>query len=591
VILSAAIAGSCGLVSVLQGIFFAFQGPLTVYNLVAICLSVASLFVSWKSLVNFSLAFLTLAVILWCAQLGIFVVNLVGAEPPLDFRLLQVAIALSHAATVMAILFSGVRILTPLHAFMVSFSVAMGFFLGEIAEEMASLFSERPDESATVEWSGNVPSHPLLGQYYAPYSVVKTYYPGNPRGYFEEEDPRESRWRLVVDQDNRASLMFPRENPDMVRIAITKATSETPWHIQLNQKRFSLKSNHRYAMVFQARADARRRVGVAVSKAYAPWNDLGLHTEVELTPQWQSFGIDFMATMDDDNARVHFDVGGSKISVDLASVSLRSLPDGRTIEPTVPKRYVVSYRFNALGCRGRDYSVPRPRSVVRILLLGDSYTLGVGVNEEDTFARQLEILLNQLASQRSSGNYEVINCGVSGYGTREERLFYETLAPMYEPDVVLLVMVHNDNRSWVDDVKMGYAKRRPDKLEQLSVVWSRIQDYRYEPPFPDYSGSLEEIIKLSRSVRNRGARLAVVIFRNNPMARERDNALVKTIKEGLRDTDVSVLDFRELDEDPSERDFFVYRENMLDLHPNETAHQIASRAMLRFLAQQRVVNF
>jgi hypothetical protein len=46
----------------------------------------------------------------------------------------------------------------------------------------------------------------------------------------------------------------------------------------------------------------------------------------------QSYQKDFITTVDDDNARIHFDVGGSDIPVELAAVSLRSLPDCESIE-------------------------------------------------------------------------------------------------------------------------------------------------------------------------------------------------------------------------------------------------------------------
>lgn len=68
------------------------------------------------------------------------------------------------------------------------------------------------------------------------------------------------------------------------------------------------------------------------AKIYTLWDDLGLCRNIDLTPEWQSFEMDFVATADEDNARLHFDVGGSEISVELSSLRLHILSDSLTIE-------------------------------------------------------------------------------------------------------------------------------------------------------------------------------------------------------------------------------------------------------------------
>lgn len=275
-----------------------------------------------------------------------------------------------------------------------------------------------------------------------------------------------------------------------------------------------------------------------------------------------------------------FRVGESDVPVELADIKLSSLPDGAPIEPHLRKSYYVSYRFNELGCRGRDYPIPRRNSTYRILLLGDSVTLGAGVYEEDTFAHQLERLLNEQVETQSSGNiYEVINRGVSGYATREERLFYELFASRYEPDIVLLVMVGNDDISWTDKVKIGYVKRRPGKLEHLLSSWHRIQKHRYKLPFPDFSGNLEEIIQLRNNVQEQGARLAVVIF-NHRVGKDWTQ-LINTVTKGLQGTDIPLLVLGDAFRKYSHEDLVVHER--LDNHPNEIAHGIAAQQIKGFL--------
>lgn len=104
-------------------------------------------------------------------------------------------------------------------------------------------------------------------------------------------------------------------------------------------------------------------------------------------------------------------------------------------------------RLNSLGLRGRDIAIHKSAGVRRILVLGDSYVFGVGVNEESVFSSRLEALLNAGAP----GRYEVVNLGVSGYSTDQEYLLYQELGASLQPDLVLLVGCDNDFDGNLDD--------------------------------------------------------------------------------------------------------------------------------------------
>ena len=114
-----------------------------------------------------------------------------------------------------------------------------------------------------------------------------------------------------------------------------------------------------------------------------------------------------------------------KVSLSGASSTHRDWEKTQSIEPDLPDKYYVEYQFNELGCRGRDYLIPRPKGGKRLLVLGDSYALGVVVHEADTLAKQLEQILNQERFGIISRTpFEVINCGVHGCVTRAAKIFY-----------------------------------------------------------------------------------------------------------------------------------------------------------------------
>ena len=84
-------------------------------------------------------------------------------------------------------------------------------------------------------------------------------------------------------------------------------------------------------------------------------------------------------------------------------------------------------RINDKGLRGRDYPYERVAGRRRILVLGDSFVFGYGVEQEEIFTTVLEGLLPAT---------EVINAGVSGYGTDQDLLADPEVAgiePLFVP--------------------------------------------------------------------------------------------------------------------------------------------------------------
>jgi lysophospholipase L1-like esterase len=91
-------------------------------------------------------------------------------------------------------------------------------------------------------------------------------------------------------------------------------------------------------------------------------------------------------------------------------------------------------RINENGLRDRRHSYERQNDIERILVLGDSFAWGYGVEESERFSQLLEEGLGA----------EVINAGVSGYSTDQELLWYRNEGIKYEPDLVILVFAGND---------------------------------------------------------------------------------------------------------------------------------------------------
>ncbi len=105
---------------------------------------------------------------------------------------------------------------------------------------------------------------------------------------------------------------------------------------------------------------------------------------------------------------------------------------------------VTHFHTNSLGFRDSEIHIPKPENVFRTLVLGDSMTFGIGVEEEEAFTEVIEKMLNDNA-KAGDVRYEVINAGVPGYSTAQELLQYRLYGQQLNPDLVILAfLVTND---------------------------------------------------------------------------------------------------------------------------------------------------
>jgi hypothetical protein len=134
---------------------------------------------------------------------------------------------------------------------------------------------------------------------------------------------------------------------------------------------------------------------------------------------------------------------------------------------------------NSRGFRNaRDIPYEKPVGTFRVLSLGDSHAQGNEVRQEQTFSAVLERALS--GSDRSA---EVLNTGVSGFGTAEQLVLLENEGVKYRPDAVVLGFFAND---FDDNLKSNLFGLDDDgkvvekNYEHLPGV--RIQNFIYAIP-------------------------------------------------------------------------------------------------------------
>jgi lysophospholipase L1-like esterase len=163
---------------------------------------------------------------------------------------------------------------------------------------------------------------------------------------------------------------------------------------------------------------------------------------------------------------------------------VQSTPDGgRRLIPNV-RAVIHNHPFahrdvlmqtNSLGFRGPEIAETKPAGGLRILVLGDSITMGEGVQEEETYVRRLEEYLR--GGPRA---VETINGGVGDTGTKEQVDILKERGLKLDPDVIIVGFFLNDSRPpWGFAGELGARGwlRRHSRL--ADVLYERLTLWRW----------------------------------------------------------------------------------------------------------------
>lgn len=119
---------------------------------------------------------------------------------------------------------------------------------------------------------------------------------------------------------------------------------------------------------------------------------------------------------------------------------------GHTGKPNFFQRYpfpgtdfVMEVQTNELGFRDEPVEPETDASITTIVFVGDSFTFGHGVRQEQRFD---SLLCSALASKGK--NVRCINAGVSAWGTLQQTRYLLDHIDVLSPDIVVLTFCEND---------------------------------------------------------------------------------------------------------------------------------------------------
>jgi len=270
--------------------------------------------------------------------------------------------------------------------------------------------------------------------------------------------------------------------------------------------------------------------------------------------------------------------------------AVRDVEDLR-IEELVPGLSITFHgkplRINSAGMRDREYATPKPAGTYRIAVLGQSYIMGSGVGNDETFDEVLERLLNQ-GSRAGAGPVEVLNFGAPSFAALQQREAIVTgRLKAYEPDLVIVVG-HRSEPRLVSDYLQQVMRRNltallPPVLDSaltasgISTATTRDDAQRLMQPYTDrvlhwaYS-------EMAATIRRDGA-VSAFAYIPTPLERqEGDVARLKVLADsaGLG----PLLDLEQVFAGRDGRGLIVAD---WDRHPNARGHELIAEALLREL--------
>jgi hypothetical protein len=405
-------------------------------------------------------------------------------------------------------------------------------------------------------------------------TVISTYYPDNPHGEFQRVrtsgrfDLRTL--ALLTEGDVSARKTTSREDQQRCRVELSRIDQTSPWRIRVYRLVPNLASREHWLLSFRMRAEAPRTIALTLREHEPPWNELLPSKEFEIGPDWKSFEIPCIIPRSVKAASIEFTIGNSNIPCEWDSVAWTCTQTDRRYPKS---NFIVNHVLNNDGFRSGEHTVEKAPNLFRVAFLGDSYTYGQGVPEGREFARVVERNLRALAP--TGQEIEVLNFGISGYDTEQERLSYEHWASKYQPDLVVLVMFEND----IDP--------------PATVAWTDGRSAEVDPSFDNrvtrssvnegFKRCARHLYHLKKRCDAGGAQLVVVVLNLFDSTRSRE--LVQILSEVESELHVPVLNtFPDFQKFGLSFDQIIVHPT--DHHCNGRVHQIVGDMISRWLAKQ-----
>lgn len=158
-------------------------------------------------------------------------------------------------------------------------------------------------------------------------------------------------------------------------------------------------------------------------------------------------------------------------------------------EPADIPRILI--RLNQQGFRDDPFTDTPPADTTRIVVIGDSFTWGTGLNESQRYTEKLEARLDA----GTPGDVEVINAGLQGAGMQDYHAIFTDMLT-YNPDMVIVSFFALDAESqalhdkWIRRIRKKHNlsdetdpafRKRAEYMEAFQQAYYRDLTFRTSP--------------------------------------------------------------------------------------------------------------
>lgn len=142
-------------------------------------------------------------------------------------------------------------------------------------------------------------------------------------------------------------------------------------------------------------------------------------------------------------------------------------------------------KSSSLGLRNEEIKIPKPKDEKRILALGDSFTWGWGVNDDEPWPKILEKIYKENSMQT-----QVINGGVYGVSLHNEVEVCEDYVDSLEVDSIIVGFYSTDDFS---------QELSQKKILNSAFVWRNLRKY-----FPNFYKLRNPIVQFHKNIKPGG---------------------------------------------------------------------------------------